>query len=191
MKSKYQWHINAPITKDIIAQYPEINPIILQLLWDRDIKNPKDIDNFINSDYQDLLNPFLILDMQKSIDRILVALQRKEKIIIFGDYDADGVTGSTILYQGLKKTFSALHQQGKLNLGDNFDKEVNKYITVYIPDRHKEGYGLKDTGVSYILENNPKLVITVDCGVRSKDEIRAIQNSDIDVIVIDHHSVLY
>jgi len=189
MKSKYQWHINTPITKDIIAQYPEINPIILQLLWNRDIKNPKDIDNFINSDYQDLLNPFLILDMQKSIDRIIGALQRKEKIIIFGDYDADGVTGSTILYQGLKKTFSALHPQGKLNLGDNFDKEVNKYITVYIPDRHKEGYGLKDTGVSYILENNPKLVITVDCGVRSKDEIRAIQNSDIDVIVIDHHSV--
>jgi len=189
MKSKYQWHINTPITKDIIAQYPEINPIILQLLWNRDIKNPKDIDNFINSDYQDLLNPFLILDMQKSIDRIIGALQRKEKIIIFGDYDADGVTGSTILYQGLKKTFSALHQQGKLNLGDNFDKEVDKYITVYIPDRHKEGYGLKDTGVSYILENNPKLVLTVDCGVRSKDEIKAIQNSGIDVIVIDHHSV--
>ena len=189
MKSKYQWYINKTLTQDIISQYPEIDPMILQLLWNRDIKNPKGIDNFMNSDYQDLLNPFLILDMQKSINRIFEALKNKEKIIIFGDYDADGVTGSTILYQGLKKTFSTLHQKGNLNQGDKFDKEVDKYVTVYIPDRHKEGYGLKDTGVSYILEQEPKLVLTVDCGVRSKDEIKVIQNSGIDVIVIDHHSV--
>lgn len=152
MKSKYQWHINTPITKDIIAQYPEINPIILQLLWNRDIKNPKDIDNFINSDYQDLLNPLLILDMKKSINRIIEALRNKEKIIIFGDYDADGVTGSTILYQGLKTSFLALHQQGKLKLGANLNQDFEKYINVYIPDRHKEGYGLRDGGVNHILE---------------------------------------
>jgi single-stranded-DNA-specific exonuclease len=189
MKAKYQWHINSPITKEISSQYPEINPIILQLLWNREIKSELDIDNFINSDYKDLLNPFLILDMQKSIDRIIQSLKNKEKIIIFGDYDADGVTGSTILYQALKTTFLALHQQGKLNLGNNSNKDIEKYIQVYIPDRHKEGYGLKDSGVNYILESEAKLVLTVDCGVRSKEEIRAIQSAGIDVIVIDHHSV--
>jgi single-stranded-DNA-specific exonuclease len=189
MKAKYQWHINSPITKEISSQYPEINPIILQLLWNREIKSELDIDNFINSDYHDLLNPFLILDMQKSIDRIIQALKNKEKIIIFGDYDADGVTGSTILYQAIKTTFLALHQQGRLNLGNNSNKDIEKYIQVYIPDRHKEGYGLKDSGVNYILESEAKLVLTVDCGVRSKEEIRAIQSAGIDVIVIDHHSV--
>lgn len=189
MKSKYQWHIHTPINKEISAQYPEINPIILQLLFNREIKDGDKIDNFINSDYKDLLNPFLILDMKKSINRIIEALKNKEKIIIFGDYDADGVTGSTILYQGLKITFLALHQRGKLQLGTNLNEDFDKYIDVYIPDRHKEGYGLKDTGVNYILENQPKLVLTVDCGVRSKEEIKAIQAAGIDVIVIDHHSV--
>jgi single-stranded-DNA-specific exonuclease len=189
MKSRYQWHINNSITEDIISQYPEINPIIIQLLWNRDIKSNLDIDNFINSDYHDLLNPFLILDMQKSIDRIIQALKNKERVVIFGDYDADGVTGSTILYQALKTTFLALHQQGKFNLSTSLDKEVDNFIKVYIPDRHKEGYGLKDSGVNYILESEAKLVLTVDCGVRSKEEIKAIQGAGIDVIVIDHHSV--
>ncbi len=189
MKAKYQWHINKPITKDILSQYPELNPIILQLLWNRDINDVKDIDNFINSDYQDLLNPFLILDMKKSIERIIEAIKNKEKIIIFGDYDADGVTGSTILYQAIKTTFLALHQQGKLDLGTTLNKEVSNFIEVYIPDRHKEGYGLKDNGVNYILESQAKLVLTVDCGVRSEEEIRVIQSAGIDVIVIDHHSV--
>ncbi|MGA1050092.1 MAG: single-stranded-DNA-specific exonuclease RecJ [Minisyncoccia bacterium] len=189
MKSKFQWHINKIISEDIIAQYPEINPIVLQLLWNRGINSEIDIDNFINSDYQDLLNPFLILDMQKSIDRIIQALKNREKIIIFGDYDADGVTGSTILYEALNTTFLALHQKGRLNLDDNSNKEDNSYIKVYIPDRHKDGYGLKDNGVNYILESGAKLVLTVDCGVRSTEEIRAIQNAGIDVIVIDHHSV--
>ena len=161
----------------------------MQLLWNREITTEDEIDNFINSDYQDLLNPFLILDMKKSISRVIEALKNKEKIIIFGDYDADGVTGSTILYQGLKSSFLALHQQGKLKLGDDINQDFTKYINVYIPDRHKEGYGLKDNGVNYILESDAKLVLTVDCGVRSKEEIRAIQNAGIDVIVIDHHSV--
>lgn len=188
MKSKFQWHINKTISEDIVSQYPEINPILLQLLWNRGIHSEVDIDNFINSDYKDLINPFLILDMQKSIDRIIQALKNKEKIIIFGDYDADGVTGSTILYQALHKIFVALHQKGGLSLNIN-NKSDNSYITVYIPDRHKDGYGLKDNGVNYILESGAKLVLTVDCGVRSKEEIKAIQNVGIDVIVIDHHSV--
>ena len=189
MKAKFQWHIASTITQDILSQYPEINPIILQLLWNRDINSSSEVDNFINADYQDLINPFLILDMQKSIDRIIKALKDKEKIVVFGDYDADGVTGSTILYQGLKTTFLALHQQGKFNLGTDLSKEVDSFLNVYIPDRHKEGYGLKDTGVNYILESKANLVLTVDCGVRSKDEIKAIQEAGIDVIVIDHHSV--
>jgi single-stranded-DNA-specific exonuclease len=189
MKSKYKWNIHTSIGSEITNQYPEINPTILQLLWNREITTEDEIDNFINSDYQDLLNPFLILDMKKSISRVIEALKNKEKIIIFGDYDADGVTGSTILYQGLKSSFLALHQQGKLKLGDDINQDFTKYIDVYIPDRHKEGYGLKDNGVNYILESDAKLVLTVDCGVRSKEEIRAIQNAGIDVIVIDHHSV--
>ena len=189
MKARYQWYINSPIRQDVISQYPEINQTTLQLLWNREIKSDLDIDNFINSDYKDLLNPFLILDMQKSIDRIINALKNKEKIIIFGDYDADGVTGSTILYQALKTTFIALHQQGGFKLGGNSNKDIDEYIKVYIPDRHKEGYGLKDSGVNYILESGAQLVLTVDCGVRSKEEVRVIQSTGIDVIVIDHHSV--
>jgi len=189
MKSKYQWHIAHPITQDISVQYPEINSSVLQLLWNREIKSADNIDNFINSDYQDLLNPFLILDMKKSVGRIIEALRNKEKIIVFGDYDADGVTGSTILYQGLKEVFIALHKKANLKLGEDINKELRQYIDVYIPDRHKEGYGLKDNGVNYILSSGATLILTVDCGVRSKAEIGVIQDSKIDVIVIDHHSV--
>lgn len=189
MLSKYEWRVKEPITKDIISQYPEINSIIVQLLWNREIKNLQDIDNFINSDYQDLLNPFLILDMKKSVDRVIQALKNKQKIVIYGDYDADGVTGSTILYQGIKTVFLALNQKGQLQSGSVDVDDFDKYVQVYIPDRHKEGYGLKDEGVTYILESEAKLLITVDCGVRSFAEIQAIQNAGIDVIVIDHHSV--
>ncbi|MEY3470908.1 MAG: hypothetical protein RLZZ223_258 [Candidatus Parcubacteria bacterium] len=189
MISKYEWRIKTPISKETISQYPEISPVILQLLWNRNINSITDIDNFINSDYQDLINPFLILDMKKSIDRIIQALRNKEKIIIYGDYDADGVTGSTILYQGIKTSFLALNQKGELKSGGNDSEDFDKYVQVYIPDRHKEGYGLKDEGVTYILESQAKLVITVDCGVRSAPEIQAIQNSGTDVIVVDHHSV--
>lgn len=189
MKSKYQWNIKDTISETIVGQYPELDPVILQLLWNRGIHDSESIDNFINADYTDLLDPFLILDMQKSIDRIISAVEKKESILIFGDYDADGVTGSTILYQGIKTAYLALHQRGGGQIMDTHTNEFEKYVQVYIPDRHKEGYGLKDEAVTYILGSKPQLVLTVDCGVRSFAEIDAIQKAGIDVIVIDHHSV--
>jgi len=183
MKSKYQWNIQPPITPDIMSQYPELNKTILQLLWNRGIHTPQDIDNFLNADYGDLLDPFLILDMKKSIERIITALQNKEKIIVFGDYDADGVTGATILYSTLELIHNAIHQQGQMQA------DITDLITVYIPDRHTEGYGLTDDATSTLLTLKPNLILTVDCGVTSKVQIESLQNAGIDVIVIDHHSV--
>jgi len=164
-----EWDIAPEYKKELSDKFPEINPIILQLLYNRGLDTQKKIDEFLMPDYsQDLHDPFLLEDMRKSVDRIYQALEGKEKMAICGDYDADGITAVAILYFVFKKL-------GAENL-----------IT-YIPDRDTEGYGLNENLIRRLLEEKTKLIITCDCGVTNVKEINLAEKSGTDVIVTDHH----
>jgi len=163
-----KWQIYPAITEDFKNRFPEINPIILQLLYNRGFKTQKEIDEFLLPDYsQDIHDPFILLDMAKAVDRIYRAIQNKEKILIYGDYDADGITSTALLFKILKK------------LGNQPD--------TYLPDRDKEGYSLNKPAIESFIKKRINLLITCDCGTSNEQEIKMAQEAGIDVIVTDHH----
>ena len=149
-----------------LNKYPELTR---KLLTNRGITGEKEAEVFLNPDYdRDIHDPFLILSMQKAVDRILRAINAKENIVIYGDYDCDGIPGSVILHDFFKKIGYR-----------NFEN--------YIPHRHKEGYGLNIPAVEQFAQKGATLLITVDCGITDVDEVARAQALGIDVIVTDHH----
>jgi len=144
-----------------------VSEVVAKLLAARGLKNKEDIKRFMNPSYEDLHDPFLLIDMDKAVDRIVMAIAKEEKVLIYGDYDVDGTTSSSILYCFLKK------------LGINAE--------VFIPSRFEEGYGLSMAAVDKIKDGGYNLIITVDCGIASVDEVEAINNLGIDIIITDHH----
>jgi single-stranded-DNA-specific exonuclease len=164
-----KWVVKRPIPLEFRKQFPEIPGLILQLLYNRGLKTQNQIDGFLNPDYgQDILDPFLFPDMAKAVARIYQAVENKEKIAIYGDYDADGVTSSVLMANILQK--------------------FNADFIVYIPHREKEGYGLNKKTVKYLARKKVKLIITVDCGISNLPEISQAKKNGIDVIITDHHN---
>jgi len=165
------WKTKDKAPQDFLEQFPEYDSLILQLLYNRGIDNQDKIDEFFNPDYsQDLHDPFLFKDMDRAVDRILQAIKNRERLGIFGDYDADGVTSSVLLTELFKK------------IGLNGQ--------VYIPDRAKEGYGLNKKAIDWLAKKDVKLIVTCDCGVSNKEEIDyAKDKHGIECVVFDHHHV--
>ena len=126
-----------------------------------------DIRKFLNPTRNDFYDPFLLPDMEKAIDRIEEAITKNEKILIYGDYDADGITSTTLLTK--------------------FFKDIGINVENYIPNRLTEGYGLNNKAIDKIKEKGTKLIITVDCGITSIKEIEYAKKLGIDVIITDHH----
>ncbi len=152
--------------------FPELEEVTEQILLNKGFKNEQELEAFFVPDYnENLNNPFLLNDMEKAIKRTLKAIKKGEKICIFGDYDADGVTASVLLVSFLKEEFQA--------------KIIN-----YIPDREEEGYGLSKDALDFIKKKGVDLIITVDCGITNNQEIDYANEKGIDVIVLDHHNVL-
>lgn len=168
--SDKNWKINKKPPKKFIEQFPEYSRLILQLLWDRKLRTQEAIDEFFNPDYnEDIHDPFLMKGMEKAVHRIKQALKDKQKIVVFGDYDADGVCGVAVLSETLKF------------LGADF--------SIYIPDRNKEGYGLNNKAIREIVKNKTNLIITVDCGITDFEEIELANKLGVDVVIVDHHEV--
>ncbi len=166
-----KWNLTKKVPKKFIDKFPEYSPITLQLLYNRDLKGEEEIDKFFNPDYEkDLYDPFLMNDMDKAVSRIKKAIDKKEKIVIFGDYDVDGVTSTAVLYKTLK------HLKAK-------------HLDYYIPDRNKEGYSLNKKAILEITKEKTGLIITVDCGITNIEEIALANKKKTDVIVCDHHLV--
>lgn len=164
-----KWVLPEPVSLELSQQFPEMPGMILQLLFNRGLTTQKQIDGFLTPDYgQDVLDPFLFPDMDKAVARIYQAVENKEKIVIHGDYDADGVTSSTVVANVLK------------TLGADFE--------VYIPHREKEGYGLSEKTIKLLAKKKIKLIITVDCAISNAPEIDLANQKGIDVIVTDHHA---
>ena len=147
-----------------------LNPLIAKLLFSRGLTTEKEISQFIAPDYEtDSPDPFAFCDMEKVVERIKQASERKEQVVIFGDYDADGITSSAII----KETLDLIGI-------DSF---------VYIPNKNTEGYGLSLGSIDLFKEKGVTLIITVDCGITSIEEVKKANSLGIDVIITDHHHV--
>ena len=145
----------------------EVNPLILQLLYNRGIKEKEDLKWFL-SDRADFLDPFLFNNMEKVVELIIHHIKEKNKILIYGDYDADGVTSVALLHD-IFTTFKA-------------------QVDFYLPDRVSEGYGLNKPALDEIKKDGFSLVITVDNGIRNKEEVAYAKSLGLDIIITDHHA---
>jgi len=164
------WKLNKKAPKEFFEKFPEHSKLTLQLLWDRNLRNQKVIDEFFNPDYdQDLHDPFLLKDVNLLIKRVDRAAERKEKVVVFADYDADGICGGVILTEILKS--------------------VGIEPDIYIPDRNKEGYGLNLRAIEEIAEKGVTLILTIDCGITDVEEVKLANKLGIDVIIVDHHEI--
>lgn len=152
-----------------IARELSIPEVISQILVNRGLKTREEIKEFFYPSLDKLTDPFLLPDMPKAVDRILVALRNREKIVIFGDYDVDGITSTVLLYSAL------------LSLGAD--------IEWYLPDRQIEGYGLSKLAIDEAKSKGISLIITVDCGITGVEEIEYAKSLGIDTIVTDHHEM--
>ena len=144
----------------------DINEIVAKVLVNKNISK-EELNVFINPTRKDFHNPFLMPDMEIAVNRIIEAIDNKEKIMIYGDYDADGITSITVL--------------------KSFLEERGLDVFSYIPNRLDEGYGLNNDAIKKIYEENYKLIITVDCGISGIDEVEYANSLGIEVIITDHH----
>lgn len=153
-------------TKKELGDYEEF---IQKLLVNRDIKTKIEAEKFLYPDYnRDTHDPFLMLNMEKGVERIFTAIDKEEKIVVYADYDCDGIPGGVVLY-------------------DLFKKIDYKNVDIYIPHRHNEGYGLNKKAIKQFSDNKTKLIITVDCGITDVEEIEYANELGIDTIITDHH----
>ena len=143
------------------------NELITRLLLNRSIISKKEVENFLNSGDESLHDPFLFEQMEEVVDRILQARNNKEKVIIYGDYDVDGISGTAYLVIILRK------------LGMNVD--------YYIPNRAHEGVGINKNFLKYLIKRNTRLIITVDTSISTSEEILMLKSNNIDIIITDHH----
>lgn len=168
----YQWSYKQPSAEYLeqaseLAKELGINPTLGKLLMDRGINNPTDAKKFFRPQLTDLYDPYLMRDMDKAVDRLNLALGRKERILVYGDYDVDGCTAVALVYKFLQQFYS--------NIG------------YYIPDRNEEGYGISFQGVDYAHETGVGLVIVLDCGIKAVQEVAYAKQKGIDFIICDHH----
>ena len=168
----YIWEYNAPSEADKstaidLANSLGINPVMGTLLVNRGIRTVEEARKFFRPQLTNLLDPFLFEDMQKAVDRLNEALGKKERILVYGDYDVDGCTAVALVYRFLQQYYSNLDY--------------------YIPSRNEEGYGVSRQGVDYAHETGVSLVIVLDCGIKAVDEITYAKELGIDFIICDHH----
>ena len=168
MTKKWQiYESNNEKIEEISKKY-NLNKLLATILVNRKIEENQ-IEMYLNPNRKNFHDPFLMPDMEIAVNRILKAMENKEKIIIYGDYDVDGITSITVLKSFLK------------DRGIEVDK--------YIPNRLEEGYGLNNPAVKKIAEQGYDLMITVDCGISGIEEIKYANSLGIETIVTDHHEV--
>ncbi|MCK8827560.1 single-stranded-DNA-specific exonuclease RecJ [Natroniella acetigena] len=154
---------------DRLIKELELDPVIAKILVNRGLKTPQQVEEFLDFDLEKLNDPFLLPDIKQAIARIKVAIKNNEQIVIYGDYDVDGITATSLLVDYLKK------------LGAKVD--------YYIPNRLEEGYGLNLTAVELLADKGTDLIITVDCGIKAHQQIKYANQLGLDLIITDHHQV--
>jgi len=156
----------APAT--FIETLPDLDPVLVRVLYGRGYRDAASIRAFLDPP-SSLQNPFAMKGVAEAVERILTAIARDEHIVVYGDFDADGVTATTLLTCALQM--------------------LTDHVEPYIPDRFDEGYGLNADSLEHLAQNGADLVITVDCGIRSRAEVAHARSIGLDMIITDHHSV--
>ncbi len=168
----YKWNYEPPTperqeaARELAAEVG-IHPALGKLLLDRGIATADEARRFFRPQLTELLDPFLFRDMRVAVDRLNAALGRKERILVYGDYDVDGCTAVALVYRFLQR--------------------FTTNIDFYIPDRYEEGYGVSHKGVDYAHETGVGLIIVLDCGIKANEEIAYAKSLGIDFIICDHH----
>lgn len=168
----FKWNYQTPTpderqAADELGEKLNMSPTLAQLLIRRGITTESAAKRFFRPQLADLINPFLMKDMDVAVDRLNDAMGRKERILVYGDYDVDGCTAVALVYKFLQQFYS--------NIG------------YYIPDRYDEGYGVSKKGIDYAKETGVKLIIILDCGIKAVEEITYAKSLGIDFIICDHH----
>ena len=168
----FKWNYQPPTTSEekearALSDKLNMSPVLCQLLIRRGITTESAAKRFFRPQLSDLINPFLMKDMDLAVDRLNDAMGRKERILVYGDYDVDGCTAVALVYKFL------------LNFYSNID--------YYIPDRYDEGYGVSKKGIDYARDTGVKLIIILDCGIKAVKEIAYAKSQGIDFIICDHH----
>ena len=167
MNKKWEiYQTNEEKVEELQEKY-KLNRLLSTLLTNRGIIEEAEITKFLNPKRSDFYDPFGMPDMEKAVERILKAIENKEQIIIYGDYDVDGITSVTVL--------------------KSFLEERGIQVNVYIPNRLNEGYGLNKTAMEEIAKQGNKLMITVDCGITAVEEVEYAKKFGIETIITDHH----
>jgi single-stranded-DNA-specific exonuclease len=167
-----KWNYQPPSQKtteaaNALVRETGISPILCRLLVERGIHTAAEVKRFFSPRLNELHDPFLMKDMDRAVERLNQAMGRKERILVYGDYDVDGTTAVALVYKFLRQFYSN--------------------IDYYIPDRYNEGYGVTVKGVDYARQTGVKLVIVLDCGIKAVDEIAYAKEQGIDFIICDHH----
>jgi single-stranded-DNA-specific exonuclease len=168
--SHYRWNLLTPAPDRNLAASLGLSPLVAQLLYNRGLTEPSQLEPFIAADRRLCGDPSLLPDIQPAVARVYRALLSGENIAIYGDFDADGITGTALLVQGLSR------------LGGK--------VTPYIPHRLTEGYGLKTAALEKLHQQGISLVITVDCGITALTEVKRAKRLKLDIVITDHHSPL-
>jgi single-stranded-DNA-specific exonuclease len=163
-----RWIIHPKAPDSHFAHLAHVAPMLVQLLWNRGIDNPADVEAFLAGETR-LDDPFRIKGVNEAVTRIRRAIRQGERMVVYGDFDADGVTATALLVQALGA--------------------LGGFVRPYIPHRVDEGYGLNNNALAELAREGQQLVITVDCGIRSVDEVAFANRLGLDVIVTDHHSI--
>jgi single-stranded-DNA-specific exonuclease len=150
-----------------LAEALDVSEALANLMVQRDIRTAEEARAFFVPDLSYLHDPFLMKDMNVAVERVATAIKKNEKILVYGDYDVDGTTAVAMMYSFLKEQYSN--------------------VEYYIPDRYKEGYGVSLKGIDYGYQNNCKLVITLDCGIKAVEKVKYARTKGLDVIICDHH----
>lgn len=168
----YKWNYEAPTPTEAAAQAAlarevGIHPALGKLLFDRGITTAQLARHFFRPQLTELHDPFTMNDMQVAVDRLNLAMGRKERIMVYGDYDVDGCTAVALVYKFLQQFYSN--------------------IDFYIPDRYEEGYGISKKGIDFAAQTGVGLIIVLDCGIKAVEEIAYAKSLGIDFIICDHH----
>jgi single-stranded-DNA-specific exonuclease len=165
---KAKWHVYPPLSESFLATIPDIPPLLAQCMHNRGVTTVPEMRRFLGGQWEEV-NPFQIKDMAQAVVRIRRAIRKGEQTAVYGDFDADGVTGTVLLTE----TLSSLGAR----------------VMPYIPHRVDEGYGLHESAIRTLAKQGVTLLITVDCGARAISEVDTARKLGLDIIVTDHHSL--
>lgn len=165
-----RWVIREKADDNFVAELAGevgVSRALANLMVQRNIKTPGEARAFFEPDLSYLHDPFLMKDMNSAVERVSTAIKRNERILVYGDYDVDGITAVAMMYSFLREQYSN--------------------VDFYIPDRYKEGYGVSFQGIDFAYQNNCRLLITLDCGIKAVEKVKYARTKGLDVIVCDHH----